>query len=305
MIQVSTPAILVRMPHSRIPAAIVRASSPPQGEHSVLVPWWSITKSVLAVAILRLVDRGVLTLDARFDDWPFTIRQLLQHTSGLTDYGGPAYQKAVTNGDPVWPIDELLERQDARRLLFSPGMGWAYSNIAYLFIRQLIERTMDSDLNQVLQELIFSPMQITGTRIAQTRDDMAQTLWGNPANYDPRWVYHGLLIGPSTDAVNFLNQLLTHEFLPKSLLTAMQDRRALGGELPNRPWEDGGYGLGLMIGNMKGVGRAVGHSGVGNASVSALYAFLDLPGMPIVSAFAEGRDEGVAEHEALRLARME
>ena len=148
-------------------------------------------------------------------------------------------------------------------------------------------------------------MQITGTGIAETRDDMGQTLWANPTNYDPRWVFHGLLIDPPTDAVNFLKQLLTHEFLPKSLLAAMQDRRVLGGELPNRPWEDGGYGLGLMIDNIKGVGRAVGHSGVGNVSVSALYAFFDFPGMPIVSAFAEGTDEGVAEHEALRLAKME
>lgn len=164
---------------------------------------------------------------------------------------------------------------------------------------------MNSDLDQALQKLIFSPMQITGTRIAKNPDDMSQTYWGNPTGYDPRWVYHGLLIGPPANAVRFLNQLLTQEFLSKPLLAAMQDCRVLGGELPNRPWQDGGYGLGLMIGNVKGVGRAVGHSGGGNASVSALYAFLDLPGRPIVSAFAEGTDEGVAEHEALRLAKME
>lgn len=274
-----------------------------EGEHSALAPWWSITKSVLAVAVLRLVDMGALDLDDRFDDWPFTITHLLQHTSGLTNYGGPVYQKAVATGDPVWSVDELLERRDARRLLFSPGTGWAYSNIGYLFIRQLIERMTGSDLDQALQKLIFSPMQIKGTRIAEKTDDMAQTIWRNPTNYDPRWVYHGLLIGPPADAVAFLNQLLTTEFLSKPLLAAMQDRRALGGDLPNRPWEDTGYGLGLMIGSMKGVGRVVGHSGVGNASVSALYAFLELPGMPIVSAFAEGTDEGVAEHEALRRAK--
>lgn len=293
------------MPLSRISVAIARASSLSQGEHNALVPWWSITKSILAVAVLRLVDMGAIDLDDRFDDWPFTIKHLLQHTSGLTNYGGPDYQKAVANGDPVWSVGELLERRDARRLLFSPGMGWAYSNIGYLFIRQVIERTMDSDLDRALQKLIFSPMQIKSTRIAEKTDDMAQTLWGNPTDYDPRWVYHGLLIGPPADAVEFLTHLLTKEFLPKPLLAAMQDCRVLGAELPNRPWQDGGYGLGLMMGNMKGVGRAVGHSGVGNASVSALYAFLDLPGMPIVSAFAEGTDEGVAEYEALQLAKME
>lgn len=86
---------------------MVRESSLPQGEHSALVPWWSITKSVLAVAILRLVDMGALHLDDRFDDWPFTIRHLLQHTSGLTDYGEPVYQQAVADGEPVWSVNEL------------------------------------------------------------------------------------------------------------------------------------------------------------------------------------------------------
>ena len=66
------------------------------------MPWWSITKSVLATAVLKLIDLGAMRLDAFFEDWPFTIRQLLQHTSGLTNYGGPAYQRAVASGDAVW-----------------------------------------------------------------------------------------------------------------------------------------------------------------------------------------------------------
>ncbi len=297
--------MLVRMTLSRFPFAIVRHSILTQGESSAPVPWWSITKSVLAVAVLRLIDMGSLSLDDRFDDWPFTIRQLLGHTSGLTNYGGPAYQQAVASGDPVWPVEELLERGNARRLLFVPGEGWAYSNIGYLFIRRLIERIMGSDLDQALRRLIFSPMRIKGTRIAVTTDDMAQTLWRNPTNYDPRWVYHGLLIGPPSDAVKFLHQLLTGHFLSEPSLDAMQDRRALGGEVPDRPWEQIGYGLGLMIGTMTGAGRVAGHSGAGNASVSALYAFLDLPGVPIAAAFAEGTDEGVVEYEALRLASLD
>ena len=60
-----------------------------------------------------------------------------------------------------------------------------------------------------------------------------------------------------------------------------------------------------MIGTMDGVGRVVGHSGGGPASVSALYTFLDLPGRPIVAAFAQGSDDGVAEHETVRLAKVE
>ena len=270
-----------------------------------MAPWWSITKLVLSAAVLKLVELGAVRLSDRFEDWPFTIRQLLQHTSGLTTYGGPAYQQAVAAGGPAWPVDALLARRNARRLLFQPGEGWAYSNIGYLFIRQLIERATASDIDSALKQLIFASLQITSTRVALTPSDLMQTHWGNQTNYDPRWVYHGLLIGPPTDAVTFLARLWAGDVVSPSLLSAMQDARNLGGVLPGRPWSTTGYGLGLMIGTMDGVGRVAGHSGAGPATVSALYVFLDLPGRPVVATFAQGADEGVAEHEAVRLALAE
>src|SRR5262245_59450260 len=189
---------------SHLPSAIIRSSGKAKGEYSCLVPWWSITKSVLAAAVLKLSDLGALHLNAAFADWPFTIRQLLQHTSGLPNYGGPAYQQAVASGNAVWSVDELLTRRNARRLLSTPGETWAYSNIGYLLLRNLIERTTGADLDTGLRRLIFLPLHITRTRIAKTASDMEETLWGNPTSYDPRWVFHGLLIGPPTDAVSFL-----------------------------------------------------------------------------------------------------
>lgn len=291
---------------SRLPSAIIGNSGNTQSEHTCLVPWWSITKSVLAAAVVRLADLGALRLEATFEDWPFTIRQLLQHTSGLTNYGGPAYQEAVSSGNAVWSVDDLLRRRNARRLLSSPGEKWSYSNIGYLFLRQLIERTTGADLDAGLRQLVFVPLHITHTRIAKTASDIKETFWGNPTNYDPRWVFHGLLIGPPTDAVCFLDGLLAGKLVSAVSLAEMQDERILDlGALPGRPWAKTGYGLGLMIRIMNGVGRVVGHSGIGHDSVSALYAFVDVPERPIVAVFAEGTDEGIVEHEAVRLALTE
>jgi D-alanyl-D-alanine carboxypeptidase len=273
-----------------------------RGERSEVLPWWSITKSVLSAAVLKLVELGAVRLNDRFEDWPFTIRHLLQHTSGLTTYGGPAYHQAVAAAEPVWTIDALLARCNAKRLLFEPGERWAYSNIGYLFIRQLIERATASDIDSALKQLIFAPLQMKNTRIALTPSELIHTHWGNNSNYDPLWVYHGLLIGPPTDAVMFLARLWAGDIVSPSTLLEMQEARILGGALPGRPWSTAGYGLGLMIGAMEGVGRVVGHSGVGPDSVSALYVFVDLPGRPVVAAFAQGADEGVAEHEVVRLA---
>ena len=282
--------------------AIGRGNDATFGESDALFPWWSITKTVLAAAVLRLVDSGRLSLDNFYRDRPYTIRQLLQHTAGLNTYGGSPYRTAVAAGDPVWPVAEVLARVKADRRIFSPGEGWAYSNVGYFFVRQLIEETVDMEIDESLRVLVFEPMGIQRTRIAKTPDDMAQTHWGNPNGYDPRWVYHGLLIGPPSDAVDFLGRLFLGPFLSEDAASAMKSMRALGGSIAGRPWNKTGYGLGLMIGEMEKAGLACGHSGVGHESVSSLYCFPELPDRPVVAVFGRGTDEGVPEFEALNLA---
>jgi CubicO group peptidase (beta-lactamase class C family) len=76
----------------------------------------------------------------------------------LNTYRGPPYCAAVAAGDPVWPVAELLARVKADRLVFSPGEGWAYSNVGYLFVRQLIEETVDMENDESLRALVFEPM---------------------------------------------------------------------------------------------------------------------------------------------------
>jgi D-alanyl-D-alanine carboxypeptidase len=282
--------------------AIGRGNNPTRGESDALFPWWSITKAVLAAGVLRLADSGRLSLDNFYRDRPFTIRQLLQHTAGLNTYGGAPYRAAVAARDPVWSVAELLARVNADRLIFSPGEGWAYSNVGYLFVRQLIEETVDMEIDESLCVLVFKPMDVQRTRIAKTPEDMAQTHWGNPNGYDPRWVYHGLLIGPPSDAVDFLRGLFSGPFLSEDAKSAMKSMHALGGSIAGRPWKKTGYGLGLMIGEMEKVGLAYGHSGVGHDSVSSLYCFPELPDSPVVAVFEQGTEEGVPEFEALNLA---
>ena len=176
--------------------AIGRGNEPTCGELRCTVPVVERYKNGFCGGRAQLADSGRLSLDNFYRDRPYTIRQLLQHTAGLNTYGGPPYRAAVAAGDPVWPVAELLARVKADRLIFSPGEGWAYSNVGYLFVRQLIEETVDMEIDESLRVLVFEPMGIQRTRIARTPDDMAQTHWGNPNGYDPRWVYHGLLIGP-------------------------------------------------------------------------------------------------------------
>src|SRR5215468_4255838 len=61
---------------------------------SLPVPWWSLTKTAIASAALVLVGGGRLALGEPLDSRPYTLRQLLQHTAGVPEYGAPARRGA-------------------------------------------------------------------------------------------------------------------------------------------------------------------------------------------------------------------
>ena len=200
------------------------------------MPWWSFGKTALAAAALALVAQGRLRLDAPVRHHPFTLRHLLQHRSGLADYGQlAAYHTAVAAGGTPWTVGELRHRVDAGRLAFEPGKGWAYSNVGYLLVRELIEEIVGRPLGPALQLLVFNPLDIRGVRVARLPADLDATAWGNPAGYHPGWVYHGLLTGPAASAALLLHRLLAGHLLPPDLLAAMRAPHPVGGPVPDRP----------------------------------------------------------------------
>jgi CubicO group peptidase (beta-lactamase class C family) len=286
------------MTHQPVLTARIDANSGPEiSANSARVPWWSFTKTALAAAALQLVARGHCRLDERIDGRPYTLRQLLQHRAGVPNYSNLAsYREAIRRGDERWTVGQLLDRVMPDRLDFDPGHGWQYSNVGYLFIRQFVEEAIGRDIGSALRYLIFDSLGLDSVKLATSARDLADTAWGNPTDYNPGWVYHGLLIGTPGDAVRFLNSLMLGEVLPPEFLTEMTTPHPIGERsLPGRPWETTGYGLGLMIGRMASVGIAVGHSGVGPRSVSAVYHFGGRPSPCTVAAFATGDEEGAAE----------
>ncbi|MBB5515022.1 CubicO group peptidase (beta-lactamase class C family) [Rubricella aquisinus] len=263
--------------------------------------WWSLTKPVLAVAMLKLAEQGRIDLDASYEAHPFTFLQLLANTSGVPNYTDlPAYRADVAAGVAPWTDADLLT-ETGLTPRFPPGTAWAYSNTGFMLIRQTIERIMDRRIDEAIASLLFAPMGIADTRIAHAPEDMAACAWAGDRAYHPGWVYHRMAVGPASDAVRFLDSVFQGGFLSAAGRARLTQRTELGPGPKGRPWRTAAYGLGLMAGEMQ-AGRAFGHSGVGPYSVSAAYHFPDRPDRPTACAFGPGADETEVEWQVVRAA---
>ena len=272
----------------------------PSDTPDAVVPWWSFTKTVLAATALSLVRDGLTTLDTPVAGWPFTLRQLLRHEAGLADYGElAAYHTAVAQGESAWPVADMLQRLEGTRLRYAPGTQWRYSNVGYWRVGQVIEQLTGLALEDAVGERVLRPLGVSGVRFARTRDDLHPHCLGLRASYDPAWVYHGLLIGPLSQAVLLLDRLLAGDLLPARLREALQDARHLGGPLPGRPWVTPGYGLGVMQGVIADGRLLCGHTGCGPDSVIAVYRVSEGTASACCAVFGVEVAEGAVEAEVV------
>lgn len=234
------------------------------------VPWWSFTKLVIATAALKLVELGSLDLDRMLSGRAFTLRQLLQHDAGLPDYGVlESYHAAVANGEVPWSADEVIVRTLEAYPAWPPGIRWAYSNIGYYYVGELIQGAAGKGLGEALDALALEPAKVRSTRLAVSKSDLEAVQMGCGDGYDPRWVLHGLLVGPIAEAARYLHSLLSGAILNEKMVGEMFKVHLLPqyrGEL----WGHPAYGLGMM-GAWDGPGSPCGHSGEGPGSGIAVY----------------------------------
>lgn len=280
---------------------IIRSGVVELGEDAdIVVPWWSFTKTLIAATALTMVRDGELALDHLMPGEAFTLRQLLQHRSGLADYGSVrAYHAAVARQEDAWPVDRLLASVASLHSAHAPG-GFVYSNVGYLLVRQHLEDLSGLTLDALMRRRLFEPLDVRGPRIASARSDLDHVQMGGAQSYDPRWVYHGLAVGTLRDAATLLHRLLTTELLPMALRAEMSDGIAVGDPGEGRPWRHAAYGLGVMTGITTSGTRVIGHTGGGPRSGIALYHFPEQVSTT-VAVFAPGDTAGDIEANAFKL----
>jgi CubicO group peptidase (beta-lactamase class C family) len=133
----------------------------------------SMGKQFTATAVMMLMEEGKLSLDDRitkyFPDGPeawrnITVRHLLTHTSGMTDYPqGFDMRRDYTE-------DELYQRIKTVPLAFQPGEKWSYSNLAYVMLGILIHKVSGKFYGDFLQERVFKPLGMSTARVISETD---------------------------------------------------------------------------------------------------------------------------------------
>ncbi len=142
----------------------------------------SCTKQFTAMAIMLLVHDGKLRYDESLTEFfpdfpaygkPITIRNLLNHTSGLPDYED--LMDALEKGKgPAWTSEKQIQDDEVLELLkkernakFAPGTSWAYSNSGYVVLGAVVAKVSRKSYANFLHDRIFAPLKMDHTIVFQ------------------------------------------------------------------------------------------------------------------------------------------
>ncbi|MEV0090240.1 serine hydrolase domain-containing protein [Streptomyces sp. NPDC050738] len=237
----------------------------------------SNTKAFTSVLVLQLVGEGKIGLDTSIDTYlrglvrgdgidgrDITVRQLLQHTSGLPNY------VAYLDDEPrPYTPRELLDRALAHKAEFEPGKKWAYSNTNYVLAGMLIEKVTHHSYADELDRRIIKPIGLRHTYLPAPGDSTIREAHphgydrdaaGAPLDvteFDPSWGWSaGQMISTNSDLNRFYRALLAGRLLPKAQLAQMRTT------VPANYFGPGArYGLGLVSKPLSCGGVYWGHGG--------------------------------------------
>lgn len=139
----------------------------------------SNTKTFVAVVVMQMVQEGKVGLDEPIETYlpglikgegidasRITVRQLLQHTSGLpehTDYYFSSNAAALENIQHYIPARDLLDVALSKPAAFEPGTQWSYSNTNYIVLGMLIERVSQRPVGEQIDQRIIKRLGLSHT----------------------------------------------------------------------------------------------------------------------------------------------
>jgi CubicO group peptidase (beta-lactamase class C family) len=230
----------------------------------------SVGKQFTATAVMMLVEEGKVGLEdpltKYFPDAPttwkkVTVRELLSHTGGFTDYPKSFnFRKDYTEAD-------VLKIVEGIPLAYPPGTKWSYSNLGYATLGILIHKATGKFYGDFLQERIFRPLDMNTTRIISEADIIPNRAAGyrlvKGELKNQEWVApminttaDGSLYFSILDLAKWDAALYTETLLKRSSLEQMWTVANLSNGQPNPDQ----YGFGWSIETKNGH-KVIGHGG--------------------------------------------
>lgn len=159
-----------------------RALRQPVDEQTIF-HWGSITKTLTAIAVMQLRDRGRLSLDDRITTWipelrqmhnrfgsadSITLRMLLSHTAGFQNPTWP-YRRGRA-WEPFEPTrwEQLVAMMPYQEVGFRPGSRYGYSNPAFIYLARVIEHVTGDPYQSYIQKNIWTPLGMTRSYFGAT-----------------------------------------------------------------------------------------------------------------------------------------
>lgn len=203
----------------------------------------SVTKMFTATVVMSLVADGLVDLDASVRDYvsrvdvesQVTVRDLLQHSSGIPDYVGGGEYLAALIDDPTrtWLPEEVIALAPPTDLDFEPGSSYAYSNTNYIVLGVLIEEVTGQPYHEIVRERILDPLNMASTYLESYEDgpDPFAGYTGLFGSIDPvtfdftsiatnEWSAGGL-VSNGQDLHTMLTAFFAGEIVPEELVTEM------------------------------------------------------------------------------------
>jgi CubicO group peptidase (beta-lactamase class C family) len=230
----------------------------------------SMGKQFTSAAVLLLVEEGKIGLDDALSKYypegpawwkDVTIRELLSHTAGFTDYPKDFDLRKD------YSEDDLLKIVEGIPAAYAPGSSWAYSNLGYVTLGILIHKVSGKYFGDFLQERVFKPLHMSTTRIISEADIIPNRAAGYQLDHgalkNQEWVSpsanstaDGSLYFSVLDLAKWDTALYTDKVLKESSKKAMWTVATLRDGKPN----SANYGFGWGIKTHNGH-RAVEHGG--------------------------------------------
>ncbi|MCX4233701.1 serine hydrolase domain-containing protein [Streptomyces sp. NPDC020707] len=235
----------------------------------------SSSKTFVATVILQLVGEGRLSLDDTVEHWlpgvvsghgndggAITVRQLLQHTSGLFDYTADFPLFASTAGYQAdryttWTPEHLVAVAMRHAPGFAPGEGWSYSNTNYILAGMIIERATGHTWNEEVARRLIRPLGLRDTSAPTTASRITgRHLHGYSSFKEAGPAIDitelnasaggaaGAMVSTTADLTRFYQALLGGRLLRPAELAAMKSTVPAPELEPG--WPGVRYGLGLM-----------------------------------------------------------